>query len=434
MLLFFALMACTDDVPQATSPSTADTAIGEGRCAATGNALRFDCALDAPGEVAWWPEGDPDDVRTARGDTVVRIHTLRPDVATVVRFPDASEQRVEPGVLPSSLAGISAQVTGAGTGTLAAVTSPCSSRDLVVIDGQGRPRWYESLERKVLGLDVTPDQTLLAMEGTARIAEWSVQGAPIWAVEPDTTAALHHDLARDAFGFTYALQADVYVIDEVRYVLDGLMVFDPEGTLVTTWELIDHLPPIYEPTNNNGYWTTRFPGAIDFSHGNSVEVAPDGDLVLSLRWLDTVVKIAGDPTSADFGTPRWWLSSYEGVPSDFTFAGDDPVFDGQHHPSLTSDGDLVLFDNRARGTNSRGMRYRLDGDVAEVSQAWPLDHECQVQGSAYPLPGGGVMLTCATRNLVVTFPAASTEPSGSVELSCSTGAGTITARAIPVDW
>jgi hypothetical protein len=420
------LLACTADEPSSPA-STGDTGpTGPSVCEPTDNALRFDCPLATPGTVAWWPEDDPSDLREAEGTDVVRIWGLRPDVNTVVRFPDGTEALQAPGPLPESIDGVQSEVHGS-LGTWVLTTSACNGRALVVLDPLGRIRWYAELARKVLGFDVTPTGTALAMIGGGELLELDHDGTIVWSATNETGHPIHHDLARDEAGYTYVLAAATYTIRDVVYVLDQLLVYDGAGIHVATWELVDHLPDIYEPTDNNGYWNVQFPGAVDFSHGNSVEVSPDGSLLLSLRWLDTLVALEG--VGPDFGTPRWWLS-VEAVPSDYTIEGE--VFDGQHHATLDADGVLRLFDNRLAPNPSRALAYRLGDGVATLEGSWEMGAYCPVQGSAYPLADGSMLLTCASAQRIERF-----DPAGgvsSVDLSCGPGGGAILARAIPIGW
>ncbi len=440
MISLLLLLACSDGRPTSapTPSSTGDTApaVVDGPCDPTDNPLRFTCAVPEGGTLRWWPEDDPADVREATGE-VVTIYGLRPDVDTVLAYPDGSEDLQTPGTLPTTFQGIGSIVDGTGIGTWVLTTGPCNARDLVVLDGRGRTRWYVENERKVLGIDVTPQGTVLAMLGGGVLVEYDATGQLIWEAQNDTGKPVHHDLARDAAGYTYTLAATTYEVRDVSYIVDQLLVFDPAGDQVATWELFDHLPDIYEPTDNNGYWLVQFPGAIDFTHGNSVEVSPDGSLVVSLRWLDAVLVIEGDPTSPTFGTPRWWLSADGSLPPELT-PGDDltlegEVYDGQHHATVGADGLLRLFDNRQAPEDSRALSYRIDGGVAEHQDTWALDKHCPIQGSAYPLADGSMVLTCATsRRIERLSPAGQAE--GSADLSCTSGSGSPIARAIPIAW
>jgi hypothetical protein len=434
------LLACTDgEAPP--DPSTAETGdtgtwVVDGPCAPTDNALRFACEVPGGGLLRWWPADDPSDVREASG-VVVTVYGLRPDVDTVLAYPDGTEAMLRTGPLPTTLQGVGTQLEGGGIGTWVLTTGVCNGRELVVLDGKGRPRWYVEHDRKVLGIDVTPQGTVLAMLGGGLLVEYDATGAQIWTAQNETGKPIHHDLARDAQGYTYTLAATTYEVRGVDYIVDQLLVFDPSGAHVDTWELFDHLPDVYTPTDNNGYWMVQFPGAIDFTHGNSVEVSPDGSLVVSLRWLDTVVVLEGDPTSPRFGTPRWWLSADGSVPPELTDADDlvltGEAFDGQHHASVDADGVLRLFDNRVMPEASRALSYRIDGSTAVHDGTWELPKHCPIQGSAYPLDDGSMLLTCATSRRIERF--APGGPSiGSTDLSCTSGSGSPIARAIPIDW
>jgi len=436
MTALLLLLACSER----ELPTVPDTDTGTkpyaGPCAPTDGPLRFVCDVPGGGTLRWWPEDQPDEVREGSGEQVT-VWGLRPDVETVLSYPDGSEARLDPGDLPEAYAGIGVQLEGGGIGTWAVTTSPCDATLLVVFDGVGRPRWTKAHEKKVLGLDVTPEGNLLAMLGGGSFVEYDPTGELVWSATNETGFPIHHDMARADTGHTYVLAAKTYEVRGETYIVDVLLVYDEVGELVTTWELFDHLPDIYVPTQRNGYWNVQFPGAIDFAHTNSVEVSPDGSLVLSLRWLDTVLVIEGDPEDPAFGTPRLWLSVDDQVPAELTDAPDllldgDP-FDGQHHATIDDDGVLRLFDNREMPEPSRATSYRIDGDEAVQEAQWVMEKNCPIQGSAYVLDGGDMLLTCATIRRIERF-AASGEAMGATDLSCPPGTGAPTPRAIPVDW
>jgi len=93
----------------------------------------------------------------------------------------------------------------------------------------------------------------------------------------------------------------------------------------------------------------------DFEHPNSLDFDTDGNLLVSFRNFDQVVKI-----DARTGAVLWRLG---GPRSDFRFVG-DPLggFAGQHYVRLLDDGDILLYDNRwsRPPLASRAAEYRLD--------------------------------------------------------------------------
>jgi hypothetical protein len=102
------------------------------------------------------------------------------------------------------------------------------------------------------------------------------------------------------------------------------------------------------PTN-----TVNPTGALDLIHTNSVSLAPDGsgDVIISARSLDAVLRIRRNPGGIDDGRILWKLG---GTPPQsngtvhYTMAG-DPLgsFLRQHDAALLANGHVMLFDNQS---------------------------------------------------------------------------------------
>ena len=99
----------------------------------------------------------------------------------------------------------------------------------------------------------------------------------------------------------------------------------------------------------------RRPNKIDYAHANSIDMTTDGNLLLSCRHLDAVVKI-----NAQTGDIIWRLG---GKKSDFVFPNDP--FGGpshQHCARMLSDGNVTMFDNGNLHNPqiSRAIEYQLN--------------------------------------------------------------------------
>ena len=425
----------TGDTDTATPPptgTTGDTAeVPTGWCAPTTNALRFDCP--ATGTLRWWPADDPTRVHTAEADGSYIIWGLRSDVDTLVELPDGSLTRVVPGALPQRIDDALMLATGTASSAMA-LPNPCEGQDLLVVDDEGRLVWYEEFQAGVAAIDITPDGTFLVLIGGARLIEVDVHGNALLNVA-DFEHPMHHDVSRDDDGFTYALYAERVSHEGDDYVLDGLYVLDRAGAIVDDWRLYEHLPAgTLVPGERGFYWEGKFPGAIDFSHGNSVEVAPDGGLMLSFRWLHSVMKVTGGATTPGFGTVEWALAAPQGdLVSTYQLIGDDPRFDGQHHATLDEQGRVWLFDNGEGDDVSRAMRFDLDGTEAPVGATWDHTDACPVQGAAYPTADDGVLLSCSTHGEIRELGPSETTARFSLDLACATGRTALLNRAVPID-
>ena len=115
--------------------------------------------------------------------------------------------------------------------------------------------------------------------------------------------------------------------------------------------------------------------AHDWTHGNSVALAPDGNIIYSARHQDFVYKIAYQNGAGD-GHIIWKL----GKGGDFTYVGTNdsyPWFSHQHDAEYEDATTLSVFDNgntritllgtANAGGNSRGQALHLDEANRTVS-------------------------------------------------------------------
>jgi hypothetical protein len=146
---------------------------------------------------------------------------------------------------------------------------------------------------------------------------------------------------------------DVQGSGEVDVIGDMILVLNPDLEVVWAWDAFDHL----DVTRKAVLDEKCVPGgggcpvfllaqiANDWLHGNSVSLAPDGNIIYSARHQDWVIKIdyAGGSGS---GNVLWRL----GKGGDFSIVSNDPEpwFSHQHDANFET-GDsanrMVLFDN-----------------------------------------------------------------------------------------
>ncbi|MEM7141979.1 MAG: aryl-sulfate sulfotransferase [Actinomycetota bacterium] len=110
------------------------------------------------------------------------------------------------------------------------------------------------------------------------------------------------------------------------------------------------------------------PEANDWSHANAASIGPDGEIVVSIRHLETVLAWPGDDPDAD---PLWVFG-----PSGTIVAPAGDEFWHQHAPEVLADGTLLVYDNGNGRTDATGevidppfsrvAQYRLGTDQAEL--------------------------------------------------------------------
>jgi hypothetical protein len=430
---------------------------GSVSCAAQpDNALRVDCAVDLPSEAPARisltyadPDGEAVTVDVpAAAHAEITLWGLRADTAYAVEV-DAGEAlstSFTTGALPEALAGLTVEVTGATSLEAVAQTVMCGGTSyLVVLDPTGAVRWYQPMSDGqppaggggnarlgIGGFSVTDGPGFLALVDEG-IREWSVTGAPGLSISgSDHDLLLHHDLIR-AGDETLALFAEsIAGPDGNDYMIDGVAAFDSAGALIDTWHLADHIDPAQLVAGGgppNGMGMGEGPDGIDWSHANGITVTEDGDWLVSFRWLSAVYRIGGRRGSPSFGEVEWTVVGDPASPIPSSFVVDAAgAFLGQHHPTLVGDA-LTVFDNRQRPDDSRAVTLSLDEaqGTASLVEAHGVGETCDVEGAAFPLPGGGVFATCATSGTGLEFPAGSGDaPSFTIHATCEaepTGTG-----------
>jgi len=407
------------------------------------NALRVVCAIsdEARTGTATWTVTQGDRIRTATAATSeeVVLWGLAPNLQlywTVEHDGDVGTGAFPTGTLPAGVASIDVTVEGTPLEVEAfAIPYTCDGQSgAAVIDTQGDIIWYRQepttgtgVLAGPVGIDWVDDRLLLALGGRD-LLETDVTGRDETRVL-GTERPLHHDVALGE-DYRYVLNADQHGIT----VVDGFYVFDVDGNLVGEWDLADHV--VVGDTGAGAFWMMEFPFAVDWSHANSIELDGPDHVLLSLKHLNTILRVVANPDRPDFGTVEWFLDGgRSSLASDFTWT-DAGIFRDQHHVSRLADGSLGLFDNTSQKT-SRAMVLDIDEGNRTVAEgtSWPFPFRCAIQGSLYEQPGGNVLGMCSTSGLVHEFTPDGSEPEWEAEVLClqrSAGSGHL-ARAIPVD-
>ncbi len=162
------------------------------------------------------------------------------------------------------------------------------------------------------------------------------------------------------------------------------------GRVLFEWHALDHIGV------EDSY--IAIPGAdpnrpSDYVHMNAISIAPDGDLILSLRHTAAIYKV-----DRHSGEIVWQL---HGKRSDFTMS-EDAKFNWQHDAHLHANGELTLFDNHevnppeGKESWSRGLVLDLDMEAMTATVAREYIHPERVlarsQANMQTLPNGNVFI------------------------------------------
>lgn len=195
--------------------------------------------------------------------------------------------------------------------------------------------------------------------------------------------AFHHEVRTLPDGKIVALAAveqlmeDVQGPGEVDIVGDMVVVLDPQLRVIWTWDAFDWLDVSRKAvldevcTGPGGGCTPQYLAfsANDWTHSNSVQLAPDGDFLVSVRHQDWLLKIHYANGTGD-GHIVWRL----GRDGDFTFLDNSsdawPWFSHQHDASIdwSDPGRLLVYDNGNTRWSETGDAYSR-GQVLRIDEA-----------------------------------------------------------------
>jgi len=130
----------------------------------------------------------------------------------------------------------------------------------------------------------------------------------------------------------------------------------------------------------------------DYMHANSLDLADDGNYVISCRHLSQLIKI-----SSTTGEVMWRMGK-AGKQNDFTFINDPVEFSGQHYARQLDDGNWLFFDNGTYDSKgyARAVEYTLDEDSITAELVWQYDHGQEFRsysrGSTQRLENGNTLI------------------------------------------
>jgi hypothetical protein len=283
----------------------------------------------------------------------------------------------------------------------------------LVLDRNGRIVWYfeptmyalpghfQRLGRDFLVSDAAVKGYLQIDSFGKTIATWTTPASEFFDFHEFVELGSGHALMM-AFDVEHPYDSTPYVPDgvptAVRY--DGTVdEVDAAGKTYFHFSTYGKIGP-EEMIEDGSGWTKIDPAETDLVHLNSIDVAPSGDLLVSMRMTSSVIEVS----RAD-GSIRFRLG---GNKSDFTFV-DDPLggFSMQHDARWTSGGaEIMLLDN---GNNhdphvTRACRYAIDRTAKTAKLVWSYTHDPPLfspfAGSVRALPNGHLQIAHAAQGLV----------------------------------
>jgi hypothetical protein len=251
----------------------------------------------------------------------------------------------------------------------------------LIVDQDGQVAWYKELPGHfVLDWQRQPDGTYTGAVDQAvpwdtesyrqfdklgnQLRTWTVTGDNLWIDDHELRLLPNGDALFFAINARTMDLTNVGGQSNAQVLGNVLMRMSSSNQLVFQWDAFDHLPAI----NDLDPLIDHTGDIVDWAHANAIDVAADGNYLMSFRNISQVVKI--DSRS---GAVLWKLGGSDG---DIAFL-DDPLrgFSLQHGIRELPNGNLLLFDNGAshQPPQSRAVEYQLDLNARTARMVWQYD-------------------------------------------------------------
>jgi hypothetical protein len=296
------------------------------------------------------------------------------------------------------------------------VQTPGQGTYVIGVDNQGGVVFRQELLRpsRAFNVQAHPDGTIsyyvplqagiggrggVGMNGEYRRVDMEGNLLATYTTLPPLTNTTAHDFLELGDGTYVLLSHDSRTMDLTPYggspeaivVTGSIQVIDEDLGPVWTWDGWEHLP--LEQVTDLRALQVFPPNPVDYVHINSIALAPDGNLIASLRNQDALIKI-----DRATGEVLWRFGGPEAVGNDFVVMN-DPLggFSRQHHVSVLENGNLLLFDNGNLHDPpiSRAVEYKLDEERFIATLVWSYQNGQYgpTLGSAQRLPNGNTLIS-----------------------------------------
>ena len=269
----------------------------------------------------------------------------------------------------------------------------------VVIDNTGRIVWYHRLPAGGgLNFQAQPNGHFVARPpapagGLGTVIEIDPLGTIVRTVGcSDGFSPRFHDMLMAADGSYWTMCDETREMDltsiggrpDARVTGTVVQHLTARGEILFHWTPFDH----FDITDIAPSERTR--SDVNWTHGNSLDLDRDGNIIVSFRNLNEITKI-----DSRTGAVIWRMG---GLANQFSFEGTPfPAFAGQHGVRVAGPGELLVLDNLGHPEESRAERYRYDETTrtARLVRSYMAGDGvvAQVGGTTQSLPGGRVLVT-----------------------------------------
>jgi hypothetical protein len=283
----------------------------------------------------------------------------------------------------------------------------------LVIDNTGRVVWYHRFPRGPgLNFQAQPNGRYVARpppSSTNAIVSW-VEVDPLGTVTRSLTCARglqprFHDLIALPDGSYWLMCDETRVMDlsdfggQPSALVTGTVVqhLSAAGGLLFEWSPFDHFAITDLEAQD------RAGPSVNWTHGNSLDLDADGNLLLSFRNLSEITKI-----NVSTGAVVWRMG---GPANQFTFLDSPaPPYLRQHGLRAEGPGRFALLDNLGESAGSRARRYQIDETLktARLAATYSSSPEIvgQLGGSTQSLRLGRILVAYGNGGRVEEYDAA----------------------------
>ncbi len=221
-----------------------------------------------------------------------------------------------------------------------------------------------------------PSGNLLTLSN-GPIREIDGAGRTVWRFRSSMGFA-HHDVIRSPRDtvFTLTLRLD----RKLNLWVETIIEVDRRGNTVWSWNALDHLDPSSSPEVATQH---QIRGMKDWLHMNSLDLFPDGDVLLSIRNQNRLVRI-------DYPS------------GEIIWSWGDGVLGHQHSAKLLENGHITIFDNgiyRTAGSACAGKpcvsrALEIDPNSGEIVWSYEDPELFSLGlGDVDRLPNGNTLIT-----------------------------------------
>ena len=326
------------------------------------------------------------------------------------------------GPLPPGLQNAKIQLTqGTPTYGLLLLDYNCTNfNGIVAIDGDGHIVWYYQNDNQVFTVAQEDNYNMVFNEVSLNVGytmkEIAPDGSTIHSIDDiladGSLCAPHgrwsHEMLIRPDNKVWTIGAEIRTVNingkDTLQTGGTIEEWDmTKGTVTRLVSLFDLLDPVTDRTEESNttsgfFWQgnqNQYAGETeDWTHTNSLDVLPNGDIMVSNRYLNQIIAVKPDFSGID------WKLGGEG--SDFTFPNPSDQFYGQHDVKVLPNGDILLFDNGLSrpadqgGQYSRAEELKLDFTTMTATKVWEYrnvpDLFSSAVGSAVRLSNGNTVV------------------------------------------